>query len=72
MVQVLYALAIVACPAGMGLMIWLMMRSGRRQSDPGVPSAASEAEVKQLHADLDELRARQPIDKAGAGILQTR
>lgn len=72
MVQVLYALAIVACPAGMGLMMWLMMRSGKTQSDAGVPSTASEAEVKQLRADLDELRAKQPTVPAGAGIVETR
>lgn len=54
-----YALAVLACPVGMGVMMWLMMRPGKKQADTGTLSPASEAEVAQLRAELDELRAAQ-------------
>ncbi|TDO35154.1 hypothetical protein EV643_12440 [Kribbella sp. VKM Ac-2527] len=55
----LYALAILACPVGMCLMMWLMMRGNKRadrpQSGPG--TSQTDAEVAQLRAELDVLRA---------------
>lgn len=66
MAQVFYTFAILACPIGMGLMMWLMMRGGKKQSTDQVPSTASAAEVAQLRAELNELRAGQgpsvPVD----------
>ena len=48
--QVLYALAVLACPVGMGMMMWLMMRSNKNPSRDAAPATASEAEVAQLRA----------------------
>ncbi len=66
MSQFIFALAVLACPVGMGLMMWLMMRTGKKKSADTTPSAATEAEVAQLRADLDRLRASQapavPVD----------
>ncbi|TAM68629.1 MAG: hypothetical protein EPN48_11650 [Microbacteriaceae bacterium] len=62
MSQVFYALAILACPVGMGLMMWLMMRTGKKKPAGTTPSTATEAEVAQLRADLDRLRASQTLD----------
>lgn len=51
MPQFLYPLLLLACPIGMGLMMWFMTRGGlhapRRSSSVGSPVA---------HYELDELR----------------
>lgn len=53
MTQLLYSLPVLACPLGMGLMTWLMMRGGKKD-----PSAA-DAEVAVLRVEVDRLRAIQ-------------
>jgi len=66
MSQVFYALAVLACPVGMGLMMWLMMRGGKKKPADTTASTATEAEVAQLRANLDRLRASRapevPVD----------
>ncbi len=55
----------LACPVGMGLMMWMMMRGGghdqRAQSpQPQQPAAITpvqQGELAQLRAELDQLRA---------------
>ena len=68
--QLLAYLPLLACPVGMGLMMWMMMmRPGGRkqpapspsQPEPSVPNTApmtpaQHAELAQLRAELDELR----------------
>ncbi|MGY4544426.1 hypothetical protein ACVWY0_004371 [Arthrobacter sp. UYNi723] len=56
--QVLFSLALLACPVGMGLMMWFMMR-GRKDSPPSSPPAATDAELARLRAEVDQLRAAQ-------------
>lgn len=51
MQSVLLGLAVLACPVGMGLMMWMMMR-GRRK-DPG---DTSEEQVAQLRAEVERLK----------------
>jgi len=51
----LSALALLACPVGMGPMMWLMMRGGHRSA----PSVDHEKEMAQLRADVERLRAAQ-------------
>ena len=56
----LYALAALACPVGMGLMMWMMMRAGRQTGHlpPAQRTPAeTDAELAGLRAELDELRA---------------
>lgn len=53
-----YALAILACPLSMGVMMWLMMRSNKHSPASAAPPA-SEAEVTQLRAELEDIRATQ-------------
>ena len=45
-------LAVLACPVGMGLIMWIMMRS-QRKSD----GDASGQQVAQLRAEIDRLKA---------------
>jgi hypothetical protein len=52
--KLLYLLPVLACPVGMGLMMWLMMRPKRGgQPDPG----ADRQELVRLRKEIDALRA---------------
>lgn len=52
MTEYLPALALLACPIGMGAMMFFMMRGNKRQQpDP------REQEVVRLRAEIDQLRA---------------
>jgi hypothetical protein len=55
MQSVLLALAALACPLGMGLMMWLMMRE-RGQSTTSTASARSQ-QVDELRAEIERLKA---------------
>ena len=62
MSQVLFSLALLACPVGMGLMMWFMMRGkkhGNEDSSPSSPAPATDAELTKLRAEVDQLRAGQ-------------
>ena len=62
-----YALAILACPVGMGAMMWFMMRGGRhgqqmnQSSNPMEFSTDRdrETELAHLRAEIDEIRTNQ-------------
>lgn len=58
----IYLLAVLACPLGMGLMMWFMMRRpGGGQAPPSrpVPPSAQDQEIAALRAEVDQLRAAQ-------------
>ena len=60
MSDVFYALPFVACPVGMGLMMYFMMRGGHNDSGEPAPTAD---EVARLRAEVDQLKAfRQEAD----------
>ncbi len=71
MPESLYALALLACPLGMGAMMWMMMR-GNKSSD--VTGAAEQAELTAMRARIDQLEAdknadprpEEPVDSAPA------
>jgi hypothetical protein len=52
----LYTLALLACPIGMGLMMWMMMR--------GQNNSASQAQVPADRGEIDALRAEIEVLKA--------
>ena len=54
MSELFYSLAILACPVGMGLMMWFMMR-GTNNAPAVVP--AHDAELARMRAEIDQLRA---------------
>ena len=58
MSEALFALVLLACPVGMGLMMWFMMR-GKKDSSPSFPLPATDAELTRLRAEVDQLRAGQ-------------
>lgn len=62
MQALLNSLVLLACPLGMGLMMWMMMRMGggngeKSQNQPATMSPAQQAEFAQLRTELDQLRA---------------
>ena len=66
MPQAFYSLAILACPVGMGLMMWFMMR-GTMKSKPPAPTAHDDtagAELARLRAEIDQLQAAQRETKS--------
>ena len=61
-----YALAVLACPIGMGAMMWFMARSGRsRAAAPG--GDPQEQDLAALRAEVDQLRAQVADQRAAAG-----
>ena len=54
----LLTLAVLACPVGMGLMMVMMMRSGRRSSNGGQATVSgTEREVAELRSEVERLKA---------------
>lgn len=56
MSEALLTLAVLACPVGMGLMMWFMMR-GNKNNSPSAPPSVNAAELTKLRAEVDQLRA---------------
>lgn len=51
MQSVLFGLAVLACPLGMGAMMWMMMRSKPAGGDGG------QEELARLRREIDDLKA---------------
>lgn len=67
MPESVYALALLACPVGMGLMMWVMMRGGRdRQPQGDAVTATNQAELFRLQAQVDQSQAERDTERAGA------
>lgn len=58
MPTIFYSLAVLACPVGMGLMMW-MMRGGKQSPQDSSPPQDSAAELARLRTEIDQLRAAQ-------------
>lgn len=68
MTELIYALALLACPVGMGTMMWLMMRGKRTGGEPGTTAsdvAALRSEVARLRAGRDDRRSAGRAGSAG-------
>jgi len=63
MQQYLPVLFILACPVGMGLMMWFMMRGQHGQNttraSAAPPSPAQQEEIAMLRAEITTLRQQQ-------------
>ncbi|QSE87704.1 hypothetical protein JWS13_03395 (plasmid) [Rhodococcus pseudokoreensis] len=67
MQQLFLGLAVLACPVGMGLMMWMMMRGQGKQGDDaskgvgdaskGVGDASEQQQIRQLRAEIDALKS---------------
>lgn len=73
MSELFLLLAVLACPLGMGVMMWFMMKGGgNRQAAPVSASAkdgdpVAEAELQLLRHEVDQLRATQKATSTGGG-----
>ncbi len=56
MPESLYALALLACPVGMGAMMWMMMRGSKTSA--AEDNSHKQAELIALQAQLDQLKPR--------------
>jgi nitrogen fixation-related uncharacterized protein len=60
MLEALIPLALLACPIGMGVMMWMMMRGQDK------PESADQSDLTALQAQVDQLQAQQSDrDRAG-------
>ncbi len=57
MPESLYALAFLACPVGMGAMMWLMMRGNKHLPAGEADSAEKQGELDRMQGEIDQLRA---------------
>lgn len=57
-----YWLLALACPVGMGLMMWMMMRG-----TGSTPSTKQDAEIARLRAEIDGLRRNRPMSGETSG-----
>ncbi|QUW85485.1 hypothetical protein SMIR_41150 (plasmid) [Streptomyces mirabilis] len=58
MPQLLYPLLLLACPVGMGLMMWFMMRGGAHTTQRS-DTPSTHAELDELRREIADLRAAQ-------------
>ncbi|MFD3928304.1 hypothetical protein [Streptomyces sp. NPDC058614] len=58
MSQFLYVLPALACPVGMGAMMWFMMRSGRKNTTSPAATDPREQGLASLRKEIDDLRAQ--------------
>jgi hypothetical protein len=68
MEALLYGVAVLACPIGMGLMMWMMMRGQRRDtSGLTVSSAPTDraAEIDALRGEIAQLKAGRAARSTG-------
>ena len=65
MPESLYLLALLACPLGMGAMMWMMMR-GNKQPPPTPNTATKQAELAGLQAQIDQLQAQRDHERSTA------
>ena len=65
MESLLYGVAILACPVGMGLMMWMMMRgNGGGNSGEGGGSE----QVAQLRAEIEQLKVDRGTQRTPKGL----
>lgn len=59
MSQIFFGLAVLACPVGMGAMMFFMMRGNKSEQQPEPDSTQ---ELVRMRAEIDQLRAKQRDD----------
>lgn len=65
MQTLLLGLTALACPVGMGAMMWMMMRGGNKNT--GDTSGQRQQQVEQLRTEIDQLRAERATQRTNGG-----
>ena len=52
--------AYLACPVGMGAMMWMMMRPNKGQAPLGDSEVDDRAELQRLREEVEQLKSGQP------------
>jgi hypothetical protein len=63
MQSLLLGVSVLACPVGMGAMMWLMMRGQRK----GGGDTGGQQQVAQLRAEIDQLKADRAAQRTNGG-----
>jgi len=63
-------LLVLACPISMGVMMWLMMRSGRQQQSSTPEHVEQRRRIAALERELAELRSQHEADATDASAAQ--
>ncbi|WP_137121302.1 hypothetical protein [Segeticoccus rhizosphaerae] len=60
MEQLFFGLAVLACPVGMGAMMWMMMRGQKKNTDPSSeqPDHTAAQELAHLQAEVEQLKSQ--------------
>ena len=66
MQPLLLEVAVLACPVGMVLMMWIMMR-GQGKDTAASEDHASQQEVQALRAEIEQLKAQRADDRTAGG-----
>jgi hypothetical protein len=66
MQSLLLGVAALACPVGMGLMVWMMMRGQGKDAAAG-EDHGSQPEVQALRAEIEQLKAQRADDRTAGG-----
>lgn len=64
--SLLLGVAALACPVGMGLMMWMMMRGHGKDAVAG-EDHASQQELEALRAEIEQLKAQRADDRTAGG-----
>jgi hypothetical protein len=66
MQSLLLGVAVLACPVGMCLMMWMMMR-GQAKDAAATEDYGSQQEVQALRAEIEQLKAQRADDRIAGG-----
>ena len=66
MQSLLVGVAVLACPVGMGLMMWMMMR-GQGKGAAASEDHSSQQEVQALRAEIEQLKVQRANDRTAGG-----
>lgn len=65
MQSLLLGVAVLACPVGMGLMMWMMMRG--QSKDTASEDHSWQQEVQALRAEIEQLKVQRANDRTMGG-----
>jgi hypothetical protein len=66
MQSLLLEVAVLACPVGMGLMMWMMMR-GQSKAAAASEDRSSQQEIQALRVEIEKLKDQRANDRTTGG-----